>query len=140
MLLFINKIPIKEDFMKLSTYFENTGGTGIMATSDSKGQIDAALYSKPYFLDEDKVAFLMADRLTHKNLQDNPHAAFLFSEGDSTGKRLYLTKTDENQDSELIDKILRWLPDNIGARYRDIQKYVVYFHIDQVRPLVGDAE
>lgn len=126
--------------MKLSDYFENTEGRGIMATADSQGRVDAAVYSKPYFLEEDQVAFLTTDKLIRNNLQTNPHAAFLFTENEASGKRLYLTKIREDQDAELTDKILSSLPDDIGTRYKDIPKYVVYFHVDQVRPLVGDVE
>ncbi len=126
--------------MKLSEYFRKTAGTGIMATADSEGRVDAAVYSKPYFLEEDQVAFLTTDKLTRHNLQDNPHAAFLFRENEAAGKRLYLTKIKEDQDSELTDEILRSLPDDIGSHYQNIPKYVVYFHIDEVKGLVGDVE
>ena len=64
--------------MKRSEYFEKTKGTGILATADGTGQVDAAVYARPHFLDEQTVAFIMADRLSHKNLQSNPHAAYLF--------------------------------------------------------------
>jgi hypothetical protein len=36
---------------------------------------------------EETVAFIEADRLTHANLQINPHAVFLFKEGGRPGSR-----------------------------------------------------
>jgi hypothetical protein len=66
--------------MDLKTYFENTSGLGILSTADYSGQVDAAVYSRPHFMDDGTVAFIMRDRLTHNNLQSNPHAAYLFKE------------------------------------------------------------
>jgi hypothetical protein len=58
--------------------FESTKGSGVLATADSSGKVDAAIYSRPHFLEEGTLAFIMRDRLTHHNLQSNPHATFLF--------------------------------------------------------------
>jgi hypothetical protein len=60
--------------MKLSEYFEKKIGTSVLATADDKGIVNVAIYSHPHFMDEETIAFIMADRLTHNNLQYNPHA------------------------------------------------------------------
>jgi hypothetical protein len=126
--------------MKLSEYFENKTGRGVMATADSHGFVNAAVYSRPHFIDEETIAYIMTDRLTHKNLQSNPHAAYLFMESGEkfAGKRLYLTKIKEETDPKLINEI-RWrktyvVPDDQQKEPR----YLVYFHIDRVLPLIGD--
>jgi hypothetical protein len=52
------------------------------------------------------------------------------------GKRLYLTKLREETDPELIDSLRRK-----GGKHKaksDEKKILVYFHIDRIRPLVGD--
>lgn len=122
--------------MNLQEYFEQTTGIGILSTADADGKVNAAVYSRPNFIDEETIAFIMAARLTHENLQSNPHAAYLFIEpGDKyVGKRLYLTKIREEEDKELIDKFLK------RKEYRDVAKYLVYFHIDKVLPLIGEGE
>jgi hypothetical protein len=123
--------------MKLSEYFENTKGYGVLATADSAGKVDVAIYARPHFMDEETVAFIMADRLTHHNLSSNPHAAYLFMEpGEKlSGKRLFLTKTKEEKDSELLYAIRRKsYGDDRGGRY------LVYFKIDKVLPLIGGGE
>ena len=66
--------------MTLRSYFTEHTGFGVMATADSDGKVDAAVYARPHFVDENTVAFIMADRLTHANLQTNPHATYLFKE------------------------------------------------------------
>ena len=59
--------------MNLENYFENVKGTGVLATADGQGRVDVALYSKPHFMDDGTIAFIMADRLTHHNLHWHTH-------------------------------------------------------------------
>ena len=66
--------------MDLKAYFEGTKGTGFLATADENGKVDIAVYGKPHFPEDGTVAFIMADRLTHNNLQVNDSAAYLFME------------------------------------------------------------
>ena len=47
---------------KLQEYFESTKGVGVLATADSNGKVDAAIYSSPHFLEEGTLAFIMRDR------------------------------------------------------------------------------
>jgi hypothetical protein len=82
----------------------------------------------------------MADRLSHLNLQSNPHAAYLFIErGEGyKGKRLYLTKVAEETDPEKIQSLRRRpLPAECGIECES--RYLVHFRVDRVRPLVGDG-
>ncbi len=124
--------------MKLSEYFEATKGIGVLATANKEGIVDVALYARPHFIDEETVAFIMADRLSHKNIESNPHAAYIFIESGEgySGKRLYLTKINEEKDSPLIETLIRkkYPPEKYGSE----PKYLVYFKIDRIRPLIGD--
>ncbi|NIP23745.1 MAG: pyridoxamine 5'-phosphate oxidase family protein [Phycisphaerae bacterium] len=126
--------------MNLSDYFENTQGTGILATSSSAGRVDVAIYSRPHVTDEDTVAFIMRPRLSHENLQSNPNAAYMFIEKGPgyKGKRLYLTKLREETDPDLIDSLRR--KDRKHDVKSDEKSFLVYFHIDRIRPLVGDND
>jgi hypothetical protein len=56
------------------------------------------------------------------------------------GKRLYLTKIKEEKDSSLIDKIRRRESCPTYTVYKDIIRYLVYFRIDKVLPLIGDKK
>lgn len=128
--------------MKLSQYFAKTKGRGIMATADGIGNVAIAVYARPHFIDEEKVAFIMADKLMHKNLQSNPQAAYLFMEDKEryVGKRLYLTKIREEKDKDLIDQIRRKDRCPVYRVYKDSLRYLVYFRIDKVLPLIGEKE
>jgi len=77
--------------MDLKTYFETTKGTGVLATADGAGKVDIAVYSRPHVLEGGKIALIMRDRLSHHNLQSNPHAAYLFIEASPSyqGKRFF---------------------------------------------------
>ena len=126
--------------MKLSEYFEKAKGIGVLATADADGKVNMAIYSRPHFLDPDDdetLAFIMADRLSHANIEANPHAAYSFieeSEGYS-GKRLSLTKVREETDPEKIQAIRRrCLPNQCEE---EKIRFLVYFHVDGVRPLIG---
>ncbi|HUT30800.1 MAG TPA: pyridoxamine 5'-phosphate oxidase family protein [Sedimentisphaerales bacterium] len=125
--------------MNLYDYFENTEGLGVLATADSAGKVDAAIYARPHVTDENTVAFIMREHLTHQNLQSNPHAAYLFVEKGPgyVGKRLYLTKLREESDPALIDSLRRRTPKI--SREDASKEHVVYFRIDRIRPLVGNG-
>jgi hypothetical protein len=128
--------------MKLDEYFEKKAGIGVLATADDKGIVNAALYARPHFMDEETIVFIMADRLSHNNLQSNPHAAYLFLEsGDKyVGRRMHLTKIKEEKDSPLIATLRRRKTYAEKKSYESETKYLVYFRIDKVLPLVGDGE
>lgn len=128
--------------MNLSEYFDKASGLGILATSDSAGAVDAAVYAKPHFIDEENVAFIMADKLTHHNIQQNPRAAYLFKESGEryVGKRLYLTKTKEVKDPQVVGEMRRKKYPEVAGKYGDENKFVVYFKIDKILPLIGDKE
>ncbi|MHC4748792.1 MAG: pyridoxamine 5'-phosphate oxidase family protein [Planctomycetota bacterium] len=125
--------------MNLPDYFENVQGLGILATADSDGTVDLAIYAKPNVIDESTIAFVMRERLTHQNLKSNPHATYMFVEqGEGyVGKRLYLTKIREETNTSLVEMLRRKQPE-ICAPYDDSNKYLVHFQIDNIRPLVGE--
>ena len=123
--------------MSLSDYFENSKGTGVLGTADSEGNVDLAIYARPHVTDENTVAFIMNERLSYENVTSNPKAAYLFLEDAPgyNGKRLYLTKTKEETDKELIDSVRRK-----GEKHQEVDsnKHLVYFTVDRIRALVGE--
>lgn len=125
--------------MTLAQYFEQVKGVGVLATADSKGRVTAAIYGRPHFLDDWTVVFIAAEKLTHSNLQSNPYAVYLFKESDKyEGKRLYLTKIREERDSPLIEEIRRRKHVNTNEKDKNAHKYLIYFHLDKVIPLIGE--
>jgi hypothetical protein len=127
--------------MNLSEYFENTKGVGVLATADSEGKVDAAIYARPHIMEDESIAFIMRNRLSYANLQSNPHAAFIFVEDGEgyKGKRLYLTKIREEQNSELIQEISR-RSYNSGNEDLKESRYLVYFNLEKELPLIGSEK
>lgn len=121
--------------MELKNYFENAKGVGVMATADGDGKVDAAIYARPHFMEDGTLAFVMRDRLSHHNLQSNPHATFLFMEEGPgyKGKRLFMTKVKEEQDTELLYSLRRRQYPNDSEE----AKFLVFFKLDKELPLVG---
>ena len=123
--------------MEIAEYFRTAKGTGVLATADSEGIVDVSVYAVPHVIDHETIAFIMTDKLTHQNLQSNPHAAYLFMEDEDRykGKRLFLTKTKEEKDSPALDSLRR-------KKYPQLKgkEYLIYFRIDRVLPLIGAGE
>jgi hypothetical protein len=125
--------------MSLTDYFETAEGTGILATADSEGNVDLAIYARPHMMDDETIVLVMSDKLSHTNLQTNPKAAYMFIEKTKgyQGKRLYLQKIREENDPELVQSIRR------RKRYDEEGEAAsgssaVYFKVGKIRPLVGD--
>jgi hypothetical protein len=124
--------------MKISKYFETAIGRGVLATADATGMVDIALYARPHVIDEETIAFPMLNRTTYKNLQSNPHAAYLFLEEgpEHNGKRLLLTKIKEEEEGELIESLRQKTYPELKHKV----EYLVYFKVDCILPLVETYE
>lgn len=121
--------------MELREYFETKNGFGVLATADGAGRTNAAVYSRPHFMKDGLLAFIMRDRLTHENLDTNPHATYLFREDGAgfKGKRLYLSKVREEQDTELLQSLRRR---NYPGKAEEA-KFLVFFELIDELPLIG---
>jgi hypothetical protein len=128
--------------MKLREYFEKATGYGVLASADSDGKVDVAVYARPYVLDDATVAFIVADRLTRKNILANPSAAYLYKEPgeEFNGKRLFLTMQKELKGDEVTDPVLSEKYRKACDDYSDEKLSVIYFKVNKVLPLVGDSE
>jgi hypothetical protein len=124
--------------MKLSEYFENVRGKGILAIASKFGVVNVSLYTRPYFMDEKTICFIMGKKLLHENLHLNPHASYLFIEDreEYAGKRIHLTKIKEEKDSKLIKLLMRERLHISQNSHSDDTKCLVCFRILQVLPLV----
>lgn len=127
--------------MNIETYFSEMKGIGVMATSDNNGVVDTAIYSRPHVQGRDELAFIMRDRLTHKNLQENNHANYLFLEKGQgySGVRLFLRKISESSDPELISSLTRRHLSPEDDRLQG-DKFLVRFKVDKALTLIGGNE
>jgi hypothetical protein len=121
--------------MDIKDYFESTEGMGVLATGDDNGRINTALYSRPNFIEDGRIAFIMPERLTQANLAANPNASYLFMEKTDRyqGKRLYITLVDAQKNSPRIKELKR-------SKHGDPSEdhWLMIFKVDKVLPLIGD--
>lgn len=127
--------------MDLNEYFAHQRGTGILATADEQGRVDAAVYARPHVMQDGSLAMIMRDRLTHKNLQENPYAAYLFLEDapGHQGIRLFLKKIREDANPELIQSMTRRSLTAAEDKAKG-PKFLVYFQVEKVLRLIGGEE
>ncbi len=127
----------REISMKLDDYFDRKNGVGVLSTADSEGKVDAAIYARPHFMEDGTLAFIMRDRLSHHNLQSNPHATFLFKEEGPgyRGKRLFMTRVREEQNTGQLESLRR----RKSAYGNSEDRFLVFFKLDNELPLVGDG-
>ncbi len=125
----------------LQEYFGKASGTGVLATADTAGRVDAAVYSKPYMPDEEHVAFIMSETRSYDNIEANPFAVYLFTESaeENKGRRLYLKKVKEEKDQKQISDIMKQLYSPGEQKYQAQAKSLVFFKVDEVRPLHGES-
>jgi hypothetical protein len=125
--------------MNLANYFANVKGIGVLGTANPEGKVDLAIYARPHVIDGQTVAFIMRDHLSHANVVANPHAAYLFIEQAEgyNGLRMHLTKTAEETDPTKIEAMRRR---SCGeADTAATNAFLVYYRVDEVRPLVGSC-
>ncbi len=128
--------------MNIRDYFNEKKGVGVLSTADSMGKINLAIYATPHVFDDGTIGFIMAERLSHHNLQSNPYAAYMFIEDGAgyKGVRLYLEKDREEKNSDLLFSIRRRPPDNTSSEdEQEKNRYLVFFKINKTLPLIGDT-
>jgi hypothetical protein len=91
-------------------------------------------------MNDGTIAFLMRERLTYRNIVENPHAACMYLEhgGGYQGIRLFLTKVCEDNNPELIARMTRR---HLSAEEDKAKgpKHLVLFTVDKILPLIGQG-
>ena len=126
--------------MTLKDYFDGRPGICILSSADRGGKVTTAVYSAPRVMEDGMVCFIMRERLTYRNIIENPHAACMFIEHGTgyQGVRLFLTKIREDNDPDLIARMTRR---HLSAEEDKAKgpKHLVIFRVDKILPLIGDS-
>jgi hypothetical protein len=123
--------------MKLAELFPE-GGRGIIGTAGANGAVNLAVFAVPHVIDEETLAWGFTDGRSLHNLKENPHASYLYLAPTRgyAGWRLTLSLKKETEEGELLQKIREEASQaSIPAAGAAI-KAVVYFKVDEVRPLM----
>jgi hypothetical protein len=124
--------------MDYKNYFNSTTGKGFLSTANSNGEVNTAFYSRPYVLDDGTLVFGMTDRLTHANLQENPHAIYAFNESGYSGRRFYLKKIKEETEGSILKQVKESANKCVFPGAGSFVKFVVHFKVTKDLPLVVD--
>ena len=126
--------------MTLKDYFDGRPGICILSSADGGGKVATAVYSAPRVMEDGMVCFIMRERLTYRNIIENPHAACMFIEHGAgyQGVRLFLTKIREDNDPDLIAHMTRRHLSAEEDRAKG-PKHLVIFRVDKILPLIGDS-
>ena len=122
----------------LEKLFEKEG-IGIMGTSDKGGWVNMAIYSPPIITSEGLLVFAATERLTYKNLRENPRAMFMYVTNDINwdGARIRLCLVKDEVSGSMLERL--------KARFKEMGyfalaleiKHALYFKIEETRPLKG---
>lgn len=125
--------------MNWKRYFDDARGVGFLATAGRGGEVNIAVYSRPKVLRDGTLALGMTDRLTHANLQENPHAVYAFQQKGFQGVRLYLEKVREEDGGPVLEEVKARADAIVGAGTGAEVKHLVIFRVRKALVLVGDA-
>ena len=135
-------MDIEERIMKteqLNDIFQENG-IGIMASSDRNGWVNMAIYSPPVITNEGLLVFGATERLTYKNLKENPRAMFMFictNKKDWQGVRIRLSLIKDESSGPMLERLKERFKE-MGYYYLASEiRHALYFKVEEVRPLKG---
>lgn len=123
--------------MDLKQYFTDNKGTGILATAGD-GELNQAVYGRPHFLEDGRLAFIMRERRSLAFVQNSRSAHYLFiEEGEGyKGIRISLEMEADMPGDPRIEEIQRRVKKH---EIKPEARHLVTFKVKDVRPLVGEA-
>lgn len=123
--------------MRLSDMIK-PGGRGVIATANTRGEVNTAIYSFPRILDDETVAWGMTEGRTHRNIVENPYASYLYINpgGGFTGIRLGLKLKEIRDEGDMLEAIKTRTSEIVGPAAGASVKYVASFRILEHRQLI----
>ncbi len=115
--------------------------TGVLATANTQGEVDAAVFGSCRLLDDNTVVVGLGNNRTLANLKLNPYATLLFATpGPSVfkwaGARVYLKLTDLLETGSLFEETVAEVEREAGKMAARMITTVATFTITEVRPIV----
>ena len=123
------------DLKDLERLFQKKG-IGVMGTADGEGWVNLAIYSPPIITSEGTLVFGATQRLTYKNLTENPRAMFMYvSPEDWDGVRIRMSLVKDETSGEFLETLKeRFLAIGYTTLAREI-RHALHFKVEEVRPL-----
>lgn len=129
------------DRIELMEMFNKQPRIGVLSTSDSKGNVNVAVFGSPQMIDENTVVMGIGNNRSLKYLRENPEAAFIVMEPGATladwkGVRVYLEVYALEEKGDFFDTIVAGISRVAGETAAKMIIAAVRFHVSEVRPIV----
>jgi hypothetical protein len=130
------------DRKEVMEFFNTRPRNCLLCTSNSKGEVDVAVFGSPRMIDEDTVVLGVGNKLSFQYLKENPKAAIIVAEPgeityDSKAVRLYLDVASIESDGDLYEEVKAGVAKAAGQKAADGLQAAVVLKITQVRPLIA---
>lgn len=130
------------DRKQVRKMFNKNARIGSLATSNGKGDVNAAVFGSPQMIDEDTVIMAIGENRSYQNLQENPKACFIVVEPGETqtewkGARVYLEVDSLERYGEMLDSFREKIRKVAGDKSANAIVAAVRFKIVDVRPLIA---
>ena len=114
--------------------------SNVLATTDKSGKVNVAVFGSFAMVDDETVIVMVGDNRTYANLQENPSASLLVTLHGKTGMqqegcRLYLKVRSIDDEGKMFDAIKGKVRARVGDA-AEMLKHLVYFDIEEVRPIL----
>lgn len=128
------------DRKEVMDFFNNTPRIGSLSTTDSNGNVNAAIFGSPQMINENTVVMGIGKNRTFLNLLENPKAVFLVVEpGESVmgwkGFRVYLEVETIDKEGDLFDQIKIGIARGVGEDAANMIHAAVRFTVTDIRNL-----
>lgn len=121
--------------------FNKSPRIGTLSTADRKGEVNVAVFGSPQMIDENTVVMGIGRNRSFRNLQENPHAAFIIVEPGKTmmdwkGVRVYLEVMDIETGGGFFEEVRDGISRAAGKAVADMIHAAIRFRVTEVRPVV----
>jgi len=125
---------------KVREYLQSEGRSNILATTDTAGKVNLAVFGSLALADDETVVVMVGDNRTYANLQANPLASLLVTLHGKTGMqqegcRVYLKVRSMEDGGKMFDEIKGKVSAKVGDA-AEMLKHLVWFDIEEVRPIL----
>jgi hypothetical protein len=125
---------------KVRGYLQTEGRSNVLATTDTSGRVNLAVFGSLALVDDATVVVMVGDNRTYGNLQENPFASCLVTLHGKTGMqqegcRLYLKVRSIEDKGKTFDAIKEQVRARVGDA-AEMLKHLVWFDVEEVRPIL----
>jgi hypothetical protein len=122
-------------------FFNKRPRIGTLSTASRNGEVNVAVFGSPQMIDENTVVMGIWRNRSFRNLQENPHAAFIIVEPGKTlmdwkGARVYLDVMDIESGGGFFEEVKDGIAKAAGKAAADMIHAAVRFKVTEVRPIV----